>query len=144
MARLVLTDASPLIGLARVDGLAWLGALFGEVWLPVEVRREVLSGIATADERAIQGAERAGILRAWPEMSPSIPDLPDLDEGEAACIRLGFPSSTARADNLLNPCESRMRNWHYKALAEGVGRRNASKRSFCSVVMADSPEAECR
>jgi predicted nucleic acid-binding protein len=23
-------------------------------------------------------------------MSPSIPDLPDLDEGEAACIRLGL------------------------------------------------------
>jgi predicted nucleic acid-binding protein len=90
MARLVLTDASPLIGLARVDGLAWLGALFVEVWLPVEVRREVLSGIATADERAIRGAESAGILRAWPEMSPSIPDLPDLDEGEAACIRLGL------------------------------------------------------
>jgi predicted nucleic acid-binding protein len=42
MARLVLTDASPLIGLARVDGLAWLGALFGVVWMPPEIRREVL------------------------------------------------------------------------------------------------------
>lgn len=44
MARIVLTDASPLIGLARVDGLGWLGALFGEVWMPVEVRDEVLAG----------------------------------------------------------------------------------------------------
>jgi predicted nucleic acid-binding protein len=90
MARLVLTDASPLIGLARVDGLAWLGVLFGVVWFPAEVRREVLSGIGNADERAIRAAESVGVLRAWPEMAPSIPDLPDLDEGEAACIRLGL------------------------------------------------------
>ena len=48
MARLVLTDASPLIGLARVDGLNWLGALFGVVWMPVEVRREVLAGLVRA------------------------------------------------------------------------------------------------
>ena len=42
MARLVLIDASPLIGLARIDGLPWLGALFGEVAMPLEVRGEVL------------------------------------------------------------------------------------------------------
>jgi predicted nucleic acid-binding protein len=42
MARLVLTDASPLIGLARIDGLPWLGVLFGVVFMPPEVRREVL------------------------------------------------------------------------------------------------------
>ncbi|WP_256363649.1 hypothetical protein [Thiohalocapsa sp. ML1] len=41
MARLVLTDASPVIGLARVDGLGWLGPLFGAVWMPPEVRAEV-------------------------------------------------------------------------------------------------------
>ena len=35
MARLVLADASPLIGLARVDGLRWLPPLFGTVcYLP--------------------------------------------------------------------------------------------------------------
>lgn len=38
MARLVLTDASPLIGLARVQGLTWLADLFGEVVMPMEVR----------------------------------------------------------------------------------------------------------
>lgn len=90
MARLVLSDASPLIGLARVDGLAWLGSLFGVVWVPVEVRREVLSGSGAADERAIEAAEAAGILRAWPVESPAAPELPDLDEGESACIRLGL------------------------------------------------------
>lgn len=46
MARLVLMDASQLIGLARVDGLIWLQRLFGQVWMPVEVRGEVLSEIA--------------------------------------------------------------------------------------------------
>ena len=51
MARLVLTDASPLIGLARLDGLTWLGALFGVVWMPDEVRREVLSGSGAGDGR---------------------------------------------------------------------------------------------
>jgi predicted nucleic acid-binding protein len=90
MARLVLTDASVLIGLARVEGLPWLGRLFGTVWMPVEVRREVLPGTGVADEQAIRLAEGAGILRLWPDESPTQPDLPDLDEGEAACIRLGL------------------------------------------------------
>jgi predicted nucleic acid-binding protein len=44
MAGRVLNDASPLTGLARVDGLPWLQALFGTVWVPQEVQREVLPG----------------------------------------------------------------------------------------------------
>lgn len=90
MARLVLTDASPLIGLARVDGLNWLGALFGVVWMPFEVRREVLAGSGAGDEASIQAVEMAGVLRVWPSCSPTQPDLPDLDEGESACIRIGL------------------------------------------------------
>lgn len=90
MARIVLSDASPLIGLARVDGLGWLGSLFGVVWVPVEVRREVLSGSGAADERTIAAAEMAGILRGWPAQAPASPELPDLDEGESACIRLAL------------------------------------------------------
>lgn len=90
MARLVLTDASPLIGLARVEGLPWLGALFGVVWMPDEVRREVVSGFGAADEQAIGVAQAAGFLRVWPAASPDQPDLPDLDEGESACIRIAL------------------------------------------------------
>lgn len=89
MARLVLTDASPLIGLARVDGLAWLGALFNTVWMPLEVRQEVLSGSGGADEQLIRAAEAAGWLRVWPAVAPELRVLPDLDEGESACIRIG-------------------------------------------------------
>ena len=90
MARPVLTDASPLIGLARVDGLNWLGALFGQVWVPQEVRRGLLAGPETADHGVIMAAEEAAILQVWPSASPLQPDLPDLDEGESACIRLGL------------------------------------------------------
>lgn len=90
MARLVLTDASPVIGLARVGGLEWLGHLFGTVWMPLEVRQEVLPDTGLADERAIEQAEAVGILRVWTTSSPAQPELPDLDEGEAACIRLGL------------------------------------------------------
>lgn len=94
MARLVLTDASPLIGLARVDGLHWLGALFGVVSMPPEVRREVLPNRGLTDESAILAAETAGWLT---EIGPA-PDglvLPDLDEGEAACIRIALSSPTS-------------------------------------------------
>lgn len=91
MARLVLTDASPLIGLARVEGLHWLSALFGEVWMPLEVRREVLDvAFDAVDQASIHAAEVAGILRTWPSTSPAQPTLPDLDEGDAACIRIGL------------------------------------------------------
>lgn len=90
MARLVLTDASPLIGLARVEGLTWLEALFGAVWMPDEVRREVLPGLGAGDEQAIEAAEAAGFLRVWPLAAPDKPDLPDLDEGESACIRIAL------------------------------------------------------
>jgi predicted nucleic acid-binding protein len=89
MAGIVLTDASPLIGLARVDGLGWLRTLFENVWMPVEVRREVLAGTGP-DVKAIEVAEIAGILRVWPASSPDYPELPDLDEGESACIRIGL------------------------------------------------------
>lgn len=93
MAGLVLTDASPLIGLARVNGLTWLGALFGKVIMPVEVRQEVLSGSGAPDEEAILTAEAAGVLRLWPSLAPTEPALPDLDEGETACIRIALAAT---------------------------------------------------
>lgn len=90
MAGVVLTDASPLIGLARVNGLGWLENLFLEVRLPVEVRREVLSGLGNAGKQAILQEERRGVLKVWPQDAPVGPELPDLDEGEAACIRIAL------------------------------------------------------
>jgi predicted nucleic acid-binding protein len=100
MAGLDLTDASPLIGLSIVDGLGWLETLFGHVWMPSEVRREVLSGRVTRGESGIRAAIADGWLCEWPdgaaEAAPLIV-LPDLDEGEAACIRIAI----AHADDAL-------------------------------------------
>jgi predicted nucleic acid-binding protein len=93
MAGRVLSDASPLIGLARVDGLGWLNALFGVVWVPREVRDEVLSGRELPDEQKILAAFAQGGLRVC-ERTPAKPELPDLDEGEVACIRLALADTT--------------------------------------------------
>lgn len=94
MARLVLTDASPLIGLARVDGLLWLQLLFGRVWMSAEVRREVLPGNGSPDEPAILAAEDSGWI-AVHGPTPIVPELPELDEGESACIRIALGNSEA-------------------------------------------------
>ena len=93
MAGRVLSDASPLIGLARVDGLPWLQALFGTVWVPQEVWREVLPGQNLPDERTLLAAFERGELRIC-AATPLVPLLPELDEGETACIRLALAESS--------------------------------------------------
>ena len=89
MARLVLSDASPLIALSRVNGLAWLPNLFGTVSMPPEVHGEVLPGHDLPGEDAIMQALSAGWL-AVTEPPPGTPTLPELDEGESACIRIAL------------------------------------------------------
>jgi predicted nucleic acid-binding protein len=89
MARLVLSDASPLIALSRVNGLAWLPSLFGTVSMPPEVYSEVLPGLGLPGEDAITQAMNAG----WLDVTgppPGTPALPELDEGESACIRVAL------------------------------------------------------
>ena len=54
----LIADASLLIVLARVNGLSWLEALFGQVLVTEEVMAEVLSGGYPAREEPID--ERAG------------------------------------------------------------------------------------
>ncbi len=88
MARLVLSDASPLIGLSIVGGLPWLKALFGKVWMPPQVRDEVLSGQVSRGEDAIRAALARKTLVVWDRPVPELP-LPPLDAGESACIRIG-------------------------------------------------------
>ena len=86
MAGRVLSDASPLIGPGYVDGLPWLQQLFGAVWLPAEVNAELITGQGFAGEAALLQAQSDGWLRLTGP-TPTTPVLPDLDEGEAACIR---------------------------------------------------------
>ena len=92
MASIVIADASPLIALARVNGLGWLQQLFNEVVVTDVVLSEVLTGRYPDTETPIQQALAAGWLQAAVAGS-SQPALPDLDEGEAASIRFALSSS---------------------------------------------------
>ena len=100
MARLVLSDASPLIGLSIVDGLGWLQSLFGEVWMPPEVERELLAGPVARGQEAFRAALAAGWLRTWTNNVPEVA-LPDLDEGESACIRIALAHQSAPGNDAL-------------------------------------------
>ena len=89
MAGLVICDASPIIAMARVNGLDWLKPLFGQVWIPGQVESELLSGPARQDQAVIRAAVSTGILNVWPNpIEPVI--AADLDEGESACIDLAL------------------------------------------------------
>lgn len=65
MARIVLSDASPLIGLAIVNGVDWLQRLFGEVWIPVSVQQAVLPGVQARGELEISQALSLKHMRVW-------------------------------------------------------------------------------
>ena len=94
MARIVLSDASPLIVLSRVGGLAWLPALFGCVHVPLPVRHEVLPEQDKAGEaqlRAALGGPGFVLLkRDW-----KLPQFPFLGDGEAGCIRAALHMDNA-------------------------------------------------
>lgn len=90
MARLVLIDASPIIGLARVDGLTWLPQIFDKVWVPAEVLAEVLREPEASDVPMIRSALAQNHMHVWPTSSPQQITLPDLDEGESACIQIAL------------------------------------------------------
>jgi len=96
MARAVLSDASPLIGLAIVDGLTWLPELFGEVWIPPSVYRAVLPGVAACGESEIAAAVKRKAIRVWRKTIPlASVALPELDEGETDCIRIALANGVS-------------------------------------------------
>lgn len=87
MAQIIISDASPLIGLSIVNGLHWLPDIFGTVWIPEAVRSEVLPKRAAQGKQAIDSALEAGWLKLWQEPFVTLTDF-DLDEGETACISI--------------------------------------------------------
>ena len=87
MDRVVLSDAAPLICLARIDGLPWLEALFGHVHITPEVREEILTGFGKPGEEALAQAIDRRLLRLHPEWNWPEPQFPSLGKGEASCIR---------------------------------------------------------
>lgn len=67
--KLAVVNASPLIGLAHLDGLAWLRKLYGRALITPTVRSEVLSGLGRPGEAEIAAAIRRrqiGVLRRDP------------------------------------------------------------------------------
>jgi predicted nucleic acid-binding protein len=98
MARYVISDASPLIGLVIVDGLQWLPELFGEVWVPPTVRSEVLPGIGARGESEIAASIKSKAIREWKKVIPE-PTIviADLDAGETDCIRIALSVAQGKA-----------------------------------------------
>lgn len=103
MARYVISDASPVIGLAIVDGLAWLPALFGAVWIPPSVHREVLPGVNARGEPEIAAAIKSKTLCVWKKSIP-VPaaNMGGLDEGETDCIRIALSESAGNTIILMD------------------------------------------
>ena len=91
MARIVLSDASALIGLAIVNGLDWLPSLFGEVWIPHSVYLEVLPRVQARGETEIAQALSQQHIQLWSQVIPSAPQtLEDLDAGEKDCLSIAL------------------------------------------------------
>ncbi len=87
MGRFVLSDATPLICLAQVDGLPWLRTLFGSVHLTPEVRDEILTGLGKPGEGDLARAVKRRLLRVHSEWDWADPQFPSLGKGEASSIR---------------------------------------------------------
>jgi predicted nucleic acid-binding protein len=83
--KVVLADASPLIGLARVGGLVWLRRLYRSVTVTKAVRAEVLAE-GRAGQPELAGAFRARWLRSL-RSDPAGPALPRIETGEAGTLR---------------------------------------------------------
>ena len=103
MARYVISDASPLIGLAIVDGLDWLPALFGTVWIPPSVQREVLPGTGARGATEIALAIESKHISIWRKKIPAPPpNMLSLDQGEVDCICLALAQPAGQAIVLID------------------------------------------
>jgi predicted nucleic acid-binding protein len=122
VARLVLTDASPLIGLDRVEGLGWLWSLFTTVEMTRSVYREVTG--ERGPEAGIAAAIDAGWLVAR-EHDPEGPARPPhLGAGEWSTILAARESSRpclALIDDRLARREARAAGVHLAGTAAVIG-----------------------
>ena len=82
MTERVVCNSSPLIALARIDRLDLLRAVFGEVWIPAAVEREVFDGEARPEWLVLKPLPR-GAFVGFP---------PALGQGEQEAIVLALES----------------------------------------------------
>ncbi len=93
MARLVLADTSPLIGLSRIGGVFWLEVFFHRV----EITPTVLQELKASDgpESEIREALASGWLATRPSTSANEPTPPHLGPGEWSTLQAAKHSSGA-------------------------------------------------
>ena len=85
---IIVSDATPLIGLAKIDGVVWLKRLFGEIWIPQAVYHEVVvagSGKVGSEEIAQAAWIRTISVKDREKVTYL---LTQLDTGEAEAIVL--------------------------------------------------------
>jgi predicted nucleic acid-binding protein len=88
-ARLVVVDASPIIGLAAAEAFDILRGLFGSVVVVEAVRQEVSAGPGRPGATELDKAVAEGWVLVRPDPAGS-PDFPDLGPGGAATIALAI------------------------------------------------------
>jgi predicted nucleic acid-binding protein len=80
-----------------VGGLEWLPALFGTVWIPASVQREVLPGVHARGALEWAAAIHSNVLQVWQKpIAQGAEMLQDLDEVETNCIRIALSKGTAK------------------------------------------------
>lgn len=86
--RVVIADAGPLIGLARIDALALLRGLFGQVCITATVRDEILPTTSTfPDTERLASTLAEGWIEVVNEPDDDWRPLnPGVDPGEASAI----------------------------------------------------------
>ncbi|QPN70406.1 DUF3368 domain-containing protein [Synechococcus sp. CBW1108] len=98
--KVVIADAGPLIGLARIDQLGLLAGLFGQVWITEVIAAEIGLGTAAAGTPAFPGVEslQGAFEQGWLQIAPALaqgvdpyrPLNPGVDGGEASAIGLAL------------------------------------------------------
>jgi len=93
LARLIVADAGPLIAFGRIEKLALLAVVLGEVLVPEAVIAECLIDPDKPGAAAIEQALEKRILTRIDDPAPALPPYPLLDFGESAAIRLALKLS---------------------------------------------------
>ena len=109
--KVVIADAGPLIGLARIDQVALLAGLFGKVWITEVIAAEIGLGSAATGTPAYPGVEllQGAFEQGWLQIAPALaqgidpyrPLNPGVDAGEASAIGLALSQQVAGQSVLL-------------------------------------------
>ena len=92
----IIADAGPLIGLARLQQLELLRDIFGEVLITDTIHAEILPSVDYADKLAIQVALDAGWLKVVNvEVGDWQPFYAGVDAGEGSAIYLAIQTQQA-------------------------------------------------